>query len=84
MNLPHPGAAPAINAAATVRGRIQVPGDKSITHRALLLNALAQGGARIRGAGLGGDCRSSIACLQGLGVSVLRDGDQLAIGTAPA
>lgn len=79
MKLPHLGAASPINAAATVRGRIRVPGDKSITHRALLLNALAQGGARIRGAGLGGDCRSSIACLQGLGVSVLRDGDQLAI-----
>lgn len=68
-----------INAASAVRGRLTVPGDKSITHRALLLNAMARGGARIRGAGLGGDCRSSIACLQGLGVSVRRDGDQLAI-----
>lgn len=79
MGLPHPGAASAINAASAVRGRIEVPGDKSITHRALLLNALAQGGAQIRGAGLGGDCRSSIACLQGLGVSVRQDGGQLAI-----
>ncbi len=77
--MPHPEAAPALEAAAALRGRIKVPGDKSITHRALLLNALARGGARVSGAGLGGDCRSSIACLRGLGVSIRRDGGQLAI-----
>ena len=77
--MPQLEAVSAINAASTVRGRIDVPGDKSITHRALLLNALAQGGARIRGAGLGGDCRSSIACLQGLGVGVRLEGGQLTL-----
>ena len=79
MALPQPGAMSAISPASAVRGLIRVPGDKSITHRALLLNALAKGGARISGAGLGGDCRSSIACLQGLGVSVLRDGGRLTV-----
>lgn len=79
MNMPQLEAVSAINAASTVRGRINVPGDKSITHRALLLNALAPGGARIRGAGLGGDCRSSIACLQGLGVGVCLEGGQLTL-----
>ncbi len=79
MELPDPEAASAIGAASAVRGRIQVPGDKSITHRALLLNALAEGRAHVSGAGLGGDCRSSIACLRGLGVSVSRDGDRLTV-----
>lgn len=79
MQLPQPGAASAVAAAKAVRGRIRVPGDKSITHRALLLNALARGQARIRGAGLGGDCRSSIACLQGLGVSVRRENGQITV-----
>lgn len=77
--MPQLEAASAINAASTVRGRIDVPGDKSITHRALLLNALAQGGARIRGAGLGGDCLSSITCLRGLGVGVRLEGGQLTL-----
>jgi 3-phosphoshikimate 1-carboxyvinyltransferase len=77
--MPQMEAASALNAASTVRGRINVPGDKSITHRALLLNALANGGAQIRGAGLGDDCRSSIACLQGLGVRVRQEGRQLTI-----
>ena len=79
MTSPHPGAALVISPAAHVRGRIKVPGDKSITHRALLLNAMAPGAARVRGAGLGGDCRSSIACLRGLGVDINHDGDQLTI-----
>lgn len=79
MVLPQPGAAATINAAAAVRGSFTVPGDKSITHRALLLNALARGSARIRGAGLGEDCRSTIACLRGLGVAVQADGDRLIV-----
>jgi 3-phosphoshikimate 1-carboxyvinyltransferase len=47
-----------------------VPGDKSISHRALLLNALASGEATVRGLGLGADVRSTWRCLQALGVSI--------------
>ncbi len=78
-NLPHADAATGVGPAKAVRGRLSVPGDKSITHRALLLNGLAAGRAQIKGAGLGADCRSSIACMQGLGVTVRRSGDQIFI-----
>jgi 3-phosphoshikimate 1-carboxyvinyltransferase len=51
-----------------------VPGDKSISHRALLLNALAEGTARVRGLGLGADVRSTERCLRALGVAIEPDG----------
>ena len=38
-----------VRSSGALRGRIRVPGDKSISHRALLLNALARGRARVRG-----------------------------------
>ena len=49
---------------------MRVPGDKSISHRALILGALATGRTRIRGLAPGGDCRSTRACLAALGVAV--------------
>jgi len=51
-------------------GRAAVPGDKSITHRALLLGALATGVSRIEAPLLGGDTRSTLSCLRALGVVV--------------
>ncbi len=53
-----------------LRGEIGVPGDKSITHRALLLSALAEGTSRITGYLDGGDCRATIGCLRALGVEI--------------
>lgn len=47
-----------------------VPGDKSISHRSLLLNALAAGPARVQGLGLGADVRATERCLQALGVAI--------------
>jgi 3-phosphoshikimate 1-carboxyvinyltransferase len=53
-----------------LRGTLRLPGDKSITHRALLFNALAEGEAQVVGALDGEDCRSTAACLRALGVEV--------------
>lgn len=53
-----------------LNSEIQVPGDKSITHRALLLNSIASGRSSITGAGLGHDCLSTIRCLRELGVDI--------------
>lgn len=53
-----------------VRGRIQVPGDKSISHRALMLGALAEGETTIRGLLLGEDPRSTAACFRALGADI--------------
>lgn len=56
--------------AASLRGTIAVPGDKSITHRALIFNALAQGEARVDGFLDADDTRSTIRCLRALGATI--------------
>lgn len=53
-----------------LRGSIQVPGDKSISHRALLLGALADGTSRARGWLLAGVTQAMLRCVRGLGVAV--------------
>jgi len=51
---------------------VRVPGDKSISHRALLFAALAEGESRIAGLAPGDDVRSTARCLAQLGVPLLR------------
>lgn len=51
-------------------GRVRVPGDKSISHRSLMLGAIAQGETRIQGLLLGEDPRSTAACFQAMGVTI--------------
>ncbi|MFO7917650.1 MAG: 3-phosphoshikimate 1-carboxyvinyltransferase, partial [Anaerolineae bacterium] len=53
---------------------ITVPGDKSITHRALLLSCLAEGPSRIEGYLGGGDCRATMDCLRQLGIPIVEEG----------
>jgi 3-phosphoshikimate 1-carboxyvinyltransferase len=60
--------------AAAVRGRLQVPGDKSISHRYAILAALADGVSTISNYAPGADCQSTLACLAALGVPVERLG----------
>ena len=57
-----------------LRGTITVPGDKSISHRALILNSVAEGQARISGLSEGEDVASTLACLLALGVEAGREG----------
>ena len=54
----------------TFCGEFQIPGDKSITHRAIMFNAAARGKAEITGALLGEDCLSTAACMRALGAKV--------------
>lgn len=56
-------------------GRVQVPGDKSISHRYAMLAALADGESTIRGYSPGADCAATLACLRRLGVPVRAIGD---------
>ena len=60
--------------ATQLQGRVTVPGDKSITHRALLLGGLSNGPSRIDGFLDSGDCRATLGCLQALGVEIERPG----------
>jgi 3-phosphoshikimate 1-carboxyvinyltransferase len=57
-----------------LRGALRVPGDKSISHRALMFAALAVGETAISGLLEGDDVRHTAAALQSLGVTVNRDG----------
>ncbi len=59
-----------VGPAARLRGHLRVPGDKSITHRALLLAGMAAGRSTISGASDGLDPRSTARCLAELGVRV--------------
>lgn len=60
----------AVQPARSLRGRIRVPGDKSISHRYALLASLAGGRSTIAGYSTGADCRSTLRCLRALGVAV--------------
>jgi 3-phosphoshikimate 1-carboxyvinyltransferase len=51
-------------------GTLQVPGDKSISHRALMFSLLAAGDCQVDGLSPAQDCQSTIACLRALGVSI--------------
>lgn len=55
-----------------LRGTVSVPGDKSISHRAVLFGALAQGVTQVRGWLAAGDTEASLRCVQALGVPVER------------
>lgn len=54
----------------SLTGEITVPGDKSISHRALMLGAIAQGTTRIHGLLLGEDPRSTAACFSAMGAKI--------------
>jgi 3-phosphoshikimate 1-carboxyvinyltransferase len=59
-----------VDPAAHVSGHIAVPGDKSISHRALLLGALSEGETLVRGFGRSGDTESTLGAVRALGVRV--------------
>ena len=55
---------------------IVLPGDKSISHRAVILNSLAKGEAKIDNFAPGGDCLATVRCLKTLGVKIGRKGSR--------
>jgi 3-phosphoshikimate 1-carboxyvinyltransferase len=62
-----------IEPAAALRGHIAVPGDKSISHRAVLLGAIADGETSVRGFGRSQDTEATIGAVRALGASVHDD-----------
>ncbi len=68
-----------IHPARFLSGRVTVPGDKSISHRALLLGALAQGKTHIHNLSRGGDVASTAACLEALGTRMKRTDDGVVV-----
>ncbi len=70
--VPSPGEPRTITSAARLRGEPRLPGDKSISHRALILAALAEGSCLIEGAGDGLDVAATAGIVAALGARVER------------
>jgi 3-phosphoshikimate 1-carboxyvinyltransferase len=66
-------------AGAKLSGETQVPGDKSISHRAVMLGALAEGETTVTGFLAGEDCLATIACFRGMGVTIDQQGSTVRI-----
>jgi 3-phosphoshikimate 1-carboxyvinyltransferase len=62
------------NPVAFVSGTLAVPGDKSISHRALMLSGIATGASEIRGFLASEDCLASLAAMRALGVPIEQPG----------
>ncbi|HXH21884.1 MAG TPA: 3-phosphoshikimate 1-carboxyvinyltransferase [Dehalococcoidia bacterium] len=62
-----------VSPARRIRGVINVPGDKSISHRAAIFNSIADGTAEIRNFLQGEDCLSTVECMRALGAELLLD-----------
>lgn len=62
-----------------LRGELSVPGDKSISHRAVMLGSLAKGTTEIRGFLPGADCLSTISCFRAMGVRILQEKDHVTV-----
>ncbi|MCK4777493.1 MAG: 3-phosphoshikimate 1-carboxyvinyltransferase, partial [Actinomycetia bacterium] len=58
-----------------IKGEISVPGDKSISHRSLIIPALAFGDSRITNFLYCDDCLRTLECIKRLGVEIKRDGE---------
>ena len=63
-----------IKPAGRLRGRLRLPGDKSVSHRVAILASLARGRTRVENFSSSADCASTLEALRGLGVRVERDG----------
>jgi 3-phosphoshikimate 1-carboxyvinyltransferase len=68
-----------IHPAKRIRGRVTVPGDKSISHRAAILSALAQGTSTVTNFSSSQDCGSTLSCLRELGLEINRIGHDVTI-----
>jgi 3-phosphoshikimate 1-carboxyvinyltransferase len=73
-----------VQPADLVNGCVMVPGDKSVSHRALLLGAIADGETSISGFLPGADCLATMAALRAMGVTIVDSGSELVVtGAGP-
>lgn len=77
--------AAAVSPINRLRGELHVPGDKSISHRAVMIGALADGESVLKNFSSAQDCEATINCLESLGVGIVRDGYNVRVrGVGPA
>ena len=68
-----------IRPAKRIRGRLRLPGDKSISHRAAMIAALAEGPSLVSNFSTSQDCASTLDCLRALGVSIEQVGTSVRV-----
>lgn len=64
---------------SSLQGEISIPGDKSISHRAVMFGAMAEGKTTINHFLAGEDCLSTISCFEKMGVSIKREGEYVEV-----
>ena len=62
-----------------LKGEVTVPGDKSISHRAVMFGSLAEGTTEVLNFLQGADCLSTIDCFRRLGISIENTSDHILI-----
>jgi 3-phosphoshikimate 1-carboxyvinyltransferase len=72
-----------VHPAKKLSGTLRLPGDKSISHRAAMLAAMANGTSEISNFAASADCGSTLACLSSLGIDIRRSGSDVAIAGGP-
>lgn len=63
----------------SANGTLTVPGDKSISHRAVMLSSLADGASTIKGFLMGADCLSTIDCFRSMGIDISVTSDEVVV-----
>jgi 3-phosphoshikimate 1-carboxyvinyltransferase len=69
-----------IHPAKYLTGGLELPGDKSVSHRYAMLAALAEGTSELRHFSAAADCHSTLACMRALGAEVKTDKDTVRVG----
>ena len=68
-----------INNSKAIKKTITIPGDKSISHRSVMLGSLANGTTHVHGFLTGEDCLSTIACFKKMGIEIELDGTDVTV-----
>ena len=62
-----------------LHGELEIPGDKSISHRSIILSSLGDTAVEVTNFLAGADCLSTVACMKSLGAKIERSGDAILI-----
>lgn len=66
-------------ATKSLKGKIKIPGDKSISHRSVMFGSLAKGSTKITGFLQGADCLSTISCFKKMGIEIENNGSEVIV-----
>ena len=79
MSGKHEDSSVVVNPVNRLAGEMRVPGDKSVSHRAAMMAALACGASVVENFSSARDCAATLACLEEIGVRVAREGSTVRI-----